>query len=223
MNNSDSDGDGIYDGDEVNDCGTDPLDSESCFILYDLEKTQSGNVVRWDAVSNRFYTVYWSTNLLNGFSPSVEGQDLEYPVNSYTDSVHSAESQIFYKLSVNSESCTESTFQIISGSFTWDEAKSDAEARGGHLATFTSQEEWDEMLMQIGTTIDEDNWWLGATDEETEGLWKWVTGELWEFTCWYPGEPNNYNDEDYLVTWVSNSEWNDADVDATNGYILEVD
>ena len=36
-----------------------------------------------------------------------------------------------------------STYQIIEGSFTWHEAKADAEARGGHLAVITSQEEND--------------------------------------------------------------------------------
>ncbi|MDE0822231.1 MAG: hypothetical protein OSA95_13990, partial [Opitutales bacterium] len=32
-------------------------------------------------------------------------------------------------------------YQIVEGSFTWHEAKADAEARGGHLATITSQAE----------------------------------------------------------------------------------
>ena len=34
-----------------------------------------------------------------------------------------------------------STYQIVEGDFTWHEAKADAEARGGHLATITSQNE----------------------------------------------------------------------------------
>ena len=33
-------------------------------------------------------------------------------------------------------------YQAISGSFTWEQAKEDAENRGGHLATITSEAEW---------------------------------------------------------------------------------
>ena len=41
----------------------------------------------------------------------------------------------------NATSQTFSTnqFQIINGSYTWDAAKLDAQSRGGHLATITSQ------------------------------------------------------------------------------------
>lgn len=36
---------------------------------------------------------------------------------------------------------TASTFSFVAGSFTWTQAKADAESKGGHLATITSEEE----------------------------------------------------------------------------------
>ena len=116
-------------------------------------------------------------------------------------------------------------FVLVSGNFTWHQAKADAELRGGHLATFTSAEEWDNMLADVGSTIGQFNWWMGATDELQEGLWKWVTGEPWSYTNWCPWEPNNYrNTEHYLVTWgeANQNRWNDIASTANIGYILEI-
>ena len=61
------------------------------------------------------------------------------------------------------------TYQMISGSFTWHQAKADAEARGGHLATITSPAEIDSIRSLNVTTAEP--YWLGATDEGHEGPW----------------------------------------------------
>ena len=121
----------------------------------------------------------------------------------------------------------QSHFQLIEGSFTWHQAKTDAETRGGHLATLVSEAEWQRMRSDIGnaTYVDE-SWWLGATDEETEGVWKWVTGELWDFTRWYPGEPNNaYSLEHYLQMSPASQDfqWNDMYSALMIGYVLEIE
>ena len=34
-------------------------------------------------------------------------------------------------------------------------------------------------------------YYLGGTDEKTEGVWEWITNEAWSFTKWAKGEPNN--------------------------------
>ena len=43
--------------------GTDPTNRASCFRIAE----QARNVIGWDAVSGRVYSVYWATNLLTGF------------------------------------------------------------------------------------------------------------------------------------------------------------
>ena len=104
---------------------------------------------------------------------------------------------------------------------TWAEAKAACEAMGGHLATSTSAEK-NNFLVKIsgGAQV-----WLGATDEETEGTWKWVTGEDWDYTNWNTGEPNNSGGaEHYLqMSFGSSGKWNDLSATSRLGYICECD
>ncbi|NBT48518.1 MAG: DUF5011 domain-containing protein, partial [Actinobacteria bacterium] len=119
-------------------------------------------------------------------------------------------------------------YQIVSGSFTWDQAKADAEARGGHLATITSQDEWNVIWSQLGPTWNGANYWLGGSDQGSEGNWHWVTGENWSFSRWYPSEPSG-GAENELITWANLSDgqpsWNDGLGNnlpgSFGGYILE--
>jgi hypothetical protein len=135
------------------------------------------------------------------------------------------------------------SYQVIPGPFDWGEAKIDAEARGGHLATITTAAEWQEIVGQIGLPIPffdpspgiHPNTivgvWLGATDLETEGDWKWITGEPWSFTNWDPiwHEPSGggiYGEEDYLAMYGGDGTWNDGTGSylrfyAPIGYLLE--
>lgn len=121
----------------------------------------------------------------------------------------------------------EPRFQLVSGPFaSWTAAKEDAEARGGHLATITSEQEWQQLTNTIGTAITDNHfWWIGASDAEPEGVWKWVTGETWSFARWAPGEPSGSGvngKEDYVVIssqWL----WLDAahSIQFPLGYVLE--
>jgi cell division protein FtsB len=115
-------------------------------------------------------------------------------------------------------------YKLIAGSYDWKSAKTDAESRGGHLATITSQEEWEAVRNEVGTLPS--TYWLGGTDEKSEGVWEWITGEAWKFTKWAANEPNNLGDEDFLQTWGpsldGNRAWNDNQFNENrNGYILE--
>ena len=115
-------------------------------------------------------------------------------------------------------------YHIISGSYDWTTAKADAEKRGGHLATITSEDEWHAIQKWAGNLPS--TYWLGGTDEKTEGVWEWITKEAWSFTKWAKNEPNNLGNEDFLQTWgpsiSGNRAWNDNQFNENkNGYILE--
>ncbi|HID9495012.1 TPA: immunoglobulin-like domain-containing protein [Clostridioides difficile] len=95
---------------------------------------------------------------------------------------------------------------------TWKNAKERAEKmeyRGlkGHLATIKSKYELDLFNCLTTKTV-----WLGATDEEEEGKWKWVTGEPVKFTNWCVGEPNNLGGTEDYMSSIKNSGglWNDT-------------
>ena len=74
-------------------------------------------------------------------------------------------------------------FQLVEGKFTWEEARKDAIARGGHLATITSQRE--QQLMEnllSGVKGNNRGVWLGGSN--VAGSWEWVTKEQWSYTNW---------------------------------------
>lgn len=112
------------------------------------------------------------------------------------------------------------TYCLLDYSMTWAEAKDACEAMGGYLATITSQaeQEFIEKLIADGTKT---MYWLGATDEENEGEWKWITGEPFIYTI--PAYFDNaYDGENYLQilrqemnSILTTNVWNDANNEGT--------
>jgi hypothetical protein len=98
----DADGDGLNNQGEYI-AGTNPQNSESRFSVKTVE-TDDGNgfIISWDCVTGRVYSVYWKRGLGEGFQPLETG--IHYPQNSYTDTVHHAESCGFYKVEVELDS-----------------------------------------------------------------------------------------------------------------------
>jgi len=112
----------------------------------------------------------------------------------------------------------------------WNEARDSAQnlnykGMQGYLATITSEEENDFIWSRI-----EGVGWIGASDEEDEGFWKWVTGPeagtvFWqgrgngfpvngEFSFWAEGEPNNYQNGEHYAhinqhPGFADKSWND--------------
>ena len=131
-------------------------------------------------------------------------------------------------------------YEVVEGAFTWEQARMDAEIRGGHLATITSEDEKSTMLAVLGQRfLQNGSYHLGATDEQSEGQWRWVTGENWGFTDWAPlptapyREPNGGIGENYLEIFAAVNppwdpqgaatkfRWNDASASHLGPYILE--
>ncbi|MEW6680426.1 MAG: CARDB domain-containing protein, partial [bacterium] len=115
---------------------------------------------------------------------------------------------------------------VANPNISWHNAKNEAENRTfmgtkGHLATLTSPDENSWVWENLGHP---NCYYLGGTDEETEGTWKWITGEIWSWSNWAPSEPNNLDNEDYLEFWNNDSSWNDITGRAGHfeqGYIVE--
>ncbi|MBM6977345.1 lectin-like protein [Intestinimonas butyriciproducens] len=119
------------------------------------------------------------------------------------------------------------TYQVFDDPLTWEDAKISCEAKGGYLATITTQEEQD-FVNGLLSTSSAFFYWLGGTDERTEGSWEWVTGEPWSYENWRSGQPDNHSDlsdrqEDYLTIQPGIDRWNDLqnDGDPSGDCVLE--
>ena len=96
---------------------------------------------------------------------------------------------------------------LFESNVSWNEAKRICESYGGHLVTITSAEE-NSVVKSLASKA-KNNVWYGATDKETEGVWKWITGEAFTFSDWATGEPNNLDNQDYLQL-LSKNQWDDV-------------
>jgi len=76
----------------------------------------------------------------------------------------------------------------------------------GHLTSIHSKEE----LEFVGGVIGEKFFfWTGGYREEggvEPWSWKWSDGSAWDFTNWYPTEPDNYFGDEYFVLMYSDFE-----------------
>ena len=88
---------------------------------------------------------------------------------------------------------------------------------GWYLATITSQAEQDFVSSSFANFRGE--FWLGGYQSPQSEAdrrnnpaddWHWVTGEVWDFTNWRRGEPNEWRGrlEDHLGIWNNGRGWN---------------
>lgn len=108
------------------------------------------------------------------------------------------------------------SYEIIQADLSWEDARKACEQKGGHLATITSQEEY-EQICSLADDAGLKYLWLGAaleTDEDDWGSINWITGERWSYSRWYPGEPSGEDQdgtkEKCLCMW--NAKYNDVDL-----------
>ena len=102
------------------------------------------------------------------------------------------------------------------GSAFWTDARTACANMGGYLVTVTSAAE-NNFLFNLWPSG-----WIGLTDEVSEGIWRWVTGEAYSYTSWNPGEPNNAGNEDY-IQFVGGGKWNDLPNNVSLPYVIEFD
>ncbi len=114
----------------------------------------------------------------------------------------------------------------------WYEAKAAAEALDhnrmpGYLATITTSQEQDFVVSSFPQILP--NYvWLGNSDEELEGWWRWITGESagWGigrngmYANWHPGEPNGGTSENCLDFADGSTQWNDESCDRQLNFFL---
>ncbi|MDM8530354.1 Ig-like domain-containing protein [Anaerolineales bacterium HSG25] len=129
---------------------------------------------------------------------------------------------------------------VASNGITWYDAKETASGSRlyglkGYLGTMTSEGENSFVQEKVSGYA-----WIGGSDEESEGTWKWVTGPeagttFWQgeedgspvdgnFTAWKNKEPNNdHNTGEHHLHFYDDKEWNDFyyDDSSIKGYVVE--
>lgn len=202
-------------------------------------------ITSWDIKTGKLklYSPYGLPILYDDFVSAIK--DVEY-----NNSSVSASGTREFSISIGEANYLPSTdhyYEFVSDlGITWTNAKLAAENRTyyglqGYLATISDRDEALFVGKQASGTG-----WIGGTDEESEGVWKWVTGPergtvFWNgaengstpnFAFWNNSEPNNLNKEDYahitapsigiLGTWndLANSGSEDGPYQP-KGYIVE--
>ena len=101
-------------------------------------------------------------------------------------------------------------YELYNTKMSWKDAYRFCEKKGGHLVTINSKDE-DDFIYEIQKSYSPyERMWLGATDEYSEGSWKWITGETINYKNWADGEPNDSDDEDFMMIYKSTGKWNDV-------------
>jgi hypothetical protein len=104
----------------------------------------------------------------------------------------------------------------------WSEAQSLFCRDVGHLVTIGDAGENEFVRSQIaqhgGGT-----WWIGRNDQAAEAFWRWDSNEFLRFDNWFPGEPNNFNNEDCATIDAGTGKWNDVTCNAQFNFVCERD
>jgi len=90
------------------------------------------------------------------------------------------------------------SYLVVDESMNWSMAKVKCEVTGGHLVTITSADEQSFLQSQI-IEFGSNQYWIGGTDEGSEGMWKWITSETWNYEHWDSPEPNGRESENYAA------------------------
>ena len=113
-------------------------------------------------------------------------------------------------------------YELYDREYTISSANELAKTKGGYLLSLTSAEEQTAVGNWVKANSKAPYIALGATDAETEGTWKWTSGEKWGYTSWLDGEPNNSQGiEDNAIWFVNTNLWNDTAANKTSAFVIE--
>ncbi|KAG7313984.1 hypothetical protein KOW79_022480 [Hemibagrus wyckioides] len=118
------------------------------------------------------------------------------------------------------DNITKTHQQIQHTEKTWNESRQDCRQREADLVIINSTEEQKFIAKQL-------DWrraWIGLTDRDTEGVWKWVDNTPLTTAYWDEGQPNNeHNQEDCaeIMGFPETKPWNDRNCSDSKLWVCE--
>jgi len=104
----------------------------------------------------------------------------------------------------------------------WEGAKMLCEMEGGQLAVITSEAEQGRIASRFGRLPE---FWVGCTDIEREGQFRWVNGQGLGFARWYRTQPTRkYPNNEHCVTfnyWGKDAKWGDRNCYDSKPFLCE--
>ncbi|KAI5628235.1 CD209 antigen [Silurus asotus] len=118
---------------------------------------------------------------------------------------------------------TSSLYYLSTQKKSWTESRHYCIERGADLVIINSKEEQEFITNLMGNN---NQAWIGLSDRDTEGKWKWVDGTEQTISTgfWYKGEPNDdKNNEDCGEMWKfpDKMAWNDRPCTEKSKWICE--
>ncbi|WP_193212677.1 protein kinase domain-containing protein [Luteolibacter marinus] len=106
---------------------------------------------------------------------------------------------------------------IVLHEATADDAEGYASIAGGHLAVPGTRDEAGWLSDQVTSVKAGDGLWIGGVLDDK--VWKWTTGETWDFALWEDGYPQSNGT---AMTIHPGKGWQDADPSSlASGFIIE--
>uniref|UniRef100_A0A4W4G1K7 C-type lectin domain-containing protein n=1 Tax=Electrophorus electricus TaxID=8005 RepID=A0A4W4G1K7_ELEEL len=141
-------------------------------------------------------------------SLTVERDQLQTRYNSMTaaqDQLQKESESLKRKFCESGWRCFSSSMYYISAvKKSWSESRQDCREKRADLVTINSKEEQEFISKTLGSL----SAWIGLTDSEREGTWKWVDGTALTTKYWGSGEPNSHaGDEDCVM--LNDGKWAD--------------
>ncbi|XP_031438566.1 C-type lectin domain family 4 member E-like [Clupea harengus] len=128
------------------------------------------------------------------------------------------------------ESFSGSCYYFPHDALNWTASRNQCMSVGGHLVIIDRKEEQIYITQKINKS--ENDFWIGLTDSEKEGQWKWVDNTDLKLKFWHKAQPNNSKgfgnhttgEDCGIVRHVTRSErnWFDEYCGSLNNRICEV-
>jgi hypothetical protein len=113
-------------------------------------------------------------------------------------------------------------YAATSGSSDLNKARMEATLAGGYLTSIGSAAE-NNFVWTTFVSLPGNSFWIGLNDIASEGTFVWDSAEPVGYTNWWPGEPNNSNNEDgvHMIPNGPGGMWNDNNVNASFYGVIE--